>query len=218
MKTTRIFLISMMLSLLCLPIVSKADDIDLYSGLGGDAGKPNVLLILDTAANFDASATGHCTYSGESGSAAIPSLDGKLAGLEQCALYNVIRGLPVNDDPEGSARINLGIMFYNATGLASYGCTDVSSKGGCVVKELTAMNSTNKAAYLTWIKTWAMTDIKSNSESTAQTMQEAWAYYAGGTGVSGRSYSTMKPTSGCQGSVRNFVCERSGLKISSSRW
>jgi type IV pilus assembly protein PilY1 len=70
------------------------------------------------------------------------------------------------------------------------------------------MDASHKAPLLAWIKTWKTSGgagagyIKSAGEATAATMQEAWAYYAGSTGLSGRSYSGIKPAAGCQ---QNFV-------------
>ncbi|MFZ9639280.1 MAG: hypothetical protein ACO3AC_07065, partial [Hylemonella sp.] len=85
------------LSWLCLgAMVSRAEDIDLYSGTSSNAGKPNVLFVLDNAANFSANAA-TCTYADGSS----PSLNGTAGGIEQCALYNVVNNLPVNSDGSG---------------------------------------------------------------------------------------------------------------------
>jgi type IV pilus assembly protein PilY1 len=45
-------------------------------------------------------------------------------------------------------------------------------------------------------------NVKANDETTGGAMQEAWAYYAGKTGLSTRDYADIKPATGCQ---RNFV-------------
>ena len=87
--------------------VAMAEDIDLYAAAPANAGRPNVLFVLDNAANFSANAA-NCTYS--DGTA--PSLDGTAGGIEQCALYNVVAGLPLGAD--GSGVVNIGLMAYNA--------------------------------------------------------------------------------------------------------
>lgn len=187
---------------------SRAEDIDLYSATAANAGKPNVLFVLDNAANFSASAAA-CTYvDGTS-----PSLNGTAGGIEQCALYNVVSNLPVNAD--GSGVVNIGLMAYNANNMRDIFNTSPSpgnvcggSDGGCLMVPLMEMTAANKATFMAWVKSWRTTSgvgdgyIKANGEATAAVMQEAWAYYYGSTGLSGRSYAGVKPPSGCQ---RNFV-------------
>lgn len=203
MKFLRILLLCLTLSLLILSSLTRAEDIDVYSDNSGSTGVPNVLFVLDNAADFEAPAAS-CTYS-DDGSA--PSLNGTAAGIEQCAIYNVIKSLP-------SGAINLGLMVYNATNIRDINGTSPSpgnvcggGEGGCLVQPLTLMDDTAKTKFLNWIKKWSTSpsspyNIKASGEATAATMQEAWAYYAGNTGLSGRSYSGIQPLAGCQ---KNFV-------------
>lgn len=197
MKTSRIFLHCLMAGLLGVSSFIHAEDIDLYSDSASTAGLPNVLLVLDNAANFSASA-GNCTY--VDGTA--PSLNGTAGGIEQCAIYNVVSGLPADS-------VNLGLMVYNATNIRDIdnaNCADVN--GGCLVQPLVNMSGAAKTKFLAWVKTWRTSGgagdgyIKANGEATAAAMQESWAYYAGNTGLSGRSYAGVKPAAGCQ---KNFV-------------
>lgn len=198
MNRMRFLLASIFVALISLPIVSKAADIDIYSGLTGAAGKPNVLIVFDNAANFSSSAAGSsCVIDGVA-----TALSGTVGGIEQCAFYNVINSLP-NDV------VNIGMMVYNANNIRDINNANCGgSDGGCLVLPLTTMNAANKAPLLAWIKTWVTTGgagngyIKSAGEATAATMQEAWAYYAGSTGLSGRSYAGIQPAAGCQ---QNFV-------------
>lgn len=194
MKTFRILLLCLMLGI---SLFTQAEDIDIYSDNAGTTGAPNVLLVLDNAANFEASA-GNCTY--VDGTA--PSLNGKAGGIEQCAIYNVISSLP-----EGA--VNIGLMVYNANNIKDINNANCGgSNGGCLVQPITPMTGTAKSNFLAWIKTWRTSGgagdgyIKANGEATGATMQEAWAYYAGNTGLSGRSYAGIQPTAGCQ---KNFV-------------
>lgn len=199
MNRIRLLLASIIVTLIILPLGSKAADIDIYSGLTGAAGIPNVLLVLDNAANFSASAA-NCTYADGTS----PSLDRTAGGIEQCAIWNVINSLQSN--PDGTARINLGLMIYNANRFTSFGCPE-GGNGGCLIRPLAPMTAANRTAFMNWIKTWTTSgsgadNIKANVEATAATMQEAWAYYAGNTGLSDRSYASIKPEAGCQ---KNFV-------------
>ncbi|WBY01581.1 PilC/PilY family type IV pilus protein [Ramlibacter tataouinensis] len=175
----------------------RAEDVDIYVGGAATTGTPNVLLVLDNAANFEASAE-NCTY--VDGTA--PSLNGTAGGVEQCAIYNVVSSLP-------AGAVNLGLMVYNAGNIRDInGANCGGSNGGCLMVPLTEMTAANKAAFLTWVKTWRTSGsagpgyIKANGEATGAAMQEAWAYYAGRTGLSGRSYASVQPPAGCQ---KNFV-------------
>jgi type IV pilus assembly protein PilY1 len=183
----------------------QAEDIDIYSNNTSNLGRPNVLLVLDNAANFSADAAS-CTY--VDGTA--PSLNGTAGGIEQCALYNVVYGLPVNAD--GSGVVNIGLMAYNANNMRDiHNANCGGSNGGCLMVPLMEMTAANKATFLAWVKSWNTTGgvgngyIKANGEATAATMQEAWAYYAGGTGLSGRSYAGVQPSAGCQKNFLIFV-------------
>ncbi len=187
----------LLLCLLGLSSLSRAEDIDLYSANAVNTGVPNVLLVLDNAANFSASA-GNCTYVDGS----TPSLNGTAGGIEQCAIYNVVSGLP-------AGAVNLGLMAYNANNMRDINNANCGgSNGGCLMQPLALMSGTAKTNFLAWVKSWKTTGgagdgyIKANGEATGATMQEAWAYYAGRTGLSGRSYAGVQPTAGCQ---KNFV-------------
>lgn len=181
-----------------------AEDVDLYSGLGGAAGRPNVLIVFDNAANFSSDAGGgaSCIIDG------VPTaLSGTVGGIEQCAFYNVINNLPVDQD--GNAVVNIGMMAYNANNIRDINNANCGgSDGGCLMVPLTPMVGTEKAKMLAWIKSWRTSGgagdgyVKATGEATAAAMQEAWAYYAGSTGLSGRSYAGVAPSAGCQ---QNFV-------------
>ena len=199
MKTIRNFLLALCSLLMLWAPQGHAEDIDIYSGGAANGGIPNVLIILDNAASFNASTPG-CNYADGTGAA---SMSGKVAGTEQCALYNTINSLTVNTD--GSAKVNLGLMVYSTTGIASANpaanCA-ASNDGGCLLRALTPMDATGKAAWLAMVKAWDTSNIQANNQGNAMTMQEAWAYYAGTVGASGRNYSGVKPGAGCQ---KNFV-------------
>ncbi|MDT8990649.1 hypothetical protein RQP54_07190 [Curvibacter sp. APW13] len=186
----------------------RADDIDIYVANSGTTGVPNVLFVYDNAASFDASTTNTCTYT-DSGTA--PSLGNTAGGVQQCALYNTIYGLAPDT-------VNIGLMIYNENSRTDYKGTACgnNANGGCLVVPLSNMSTTTKAQILDWIKGWSATGsdgpltngvikpyvIKGNTQRTGAVMQEAWAYYSGNTGLSGRNYSSIQPPAGCQ---RNFL-------------
>lgn len=187
----------LLLCLLGLFSSAHAEDIDIYSDKPRTGDVPNVLLVLDNAANFSSSA-GNCTY--VDGTA--PSLNGTAGGIEQCAIYNVVSGLP-------AGAINLGLMVFNSGNIADINNANCGgSNGGCLAVPLTLMSGAEKTKFLNWVKSWRTSGgagngyIKASGVATAATMQEAWAYYAGQTGLSGRNYSSIQPAAGCQ---KNFV-------------
>lgn len=205
MKPIRAILAGMLAVFFMQPILGNAEDIDIYSGLGTTGNVPNVMIVMDNAANFSSSAAGAtCIINGVA-----TALSGTVGGIEQCALYNVIQALPTNAD--GSALINLGMMVYNANNIrdvSNLNCGALSSTGGCLAQPLIPMDAAHRTAFLDWIASWNTAGgtgngyIKASGEATAAAMQETWAYYSGNIGLSGRDYSGIKPASGCQ---KNFV-------------
>lgn len=197
------FLLALVIPALAASHPTWAEDIDLYSAGGGSSAIPNVLIVFDNAANFSSNAAGSsCVIDGVA-----TALSGTVGGIEQCAFYNVINALPV--DARGNAVVNIGMMVYNANNIRDINNENCGgSDGGCLVVPLRAMKGADKSQLLAWIKTWRTSGgagdgyIKSSGEATASTMQEAWAYYAGQTGLSGRSYAGVQPSTGCQ---QNFV-------------
>ncbi|HEY9868792.1 MAG TPA: hypothetical protein V6D08_06470, partial [Candidatus Obscuribacterales bacterium] len=203
-------------SLTLLSRPAGSEDIDIFAGTGTDASKPNVLFVLDNAASFSESVSSFtCNYSAAAGGGT-PSLSGTSAGIQQCALVNAIAALP-----EGS--VNIGLMVFNENQMTGSPAPDGTSsppildcgngQGGCLVKPLRVMDQAGKASMIDFIKKWKDSgssdansfNIKANTKRTAQTMQEAWAYYAGSTGLSGINYAGIKPPAGCQQNYVIFV-------------
>lgn len=191
------------ITLLAFNSFSVAEDIDLFVGAttsGTDL--PNVLLVIDNAANFSNTATGTsntCIIGG-----ATNTLSGTAGGVEQCALYNVIDALDAT-----TPTVNLGIMMYSTTSVyKSNNVPCTSSLGACLVQPLVPLNTTNKDAILAYIKSWKTSGaagpgyIKTNNKNNGAAMQEAWAYFAGYTGISNVSYASIKPDTGC---LKNYV-------------
>lgn len=198
------FLKIVMLAGLCLvqlnALTARAQDIDLFAGAAGSSSVPNMLLVLDNAANFSSAASGQvCIIDGVA-----TALSGTVGGIEQCALYEVVSSLPVT----GTAALNIGVMVYNGSGVVDINNTPcVGSNGGCLVYPLTGLTTSTRTALLAWIRSWRTTGsgagyIKGSNQATGATMQEAWAYFAGRTGLSTRNYALIAPAPGC---LKNFV-------------
>ncbi|MDA8127782.1 MAG: PilC/PilY family type IV pilus protein [Betaproteobacteria bacterium] len=185
--------------LLAFHLPGMADDTDLFMGVPpSPTDLPNVMLVIDNAANFSSSTTdpsATCTIGG-----ATNTLHGTVGGIEQCALYTVISAVPT-DTPV----MNVGIMFYNgSSGIVDInGATCTGSTGGCLAAPLKKLDGTQQSALLEYIARWTTNNgipgswIKANKQKTGAVQQETWAYFYGHTGLSGRSYASIKPTLGC---------------------
>ena len=150
---------------------SRAEDIDIFSGLASQNALPNVLIIWDSSANWGADINvPNCAYSDGSGGpkATAPNKEqGKKFAIEKCALYNVIYALPVNAD--GTARFNIGLMLFNESGAA---------QGGYPRNQFLALTPANKTVLLNRIRSIAINDDKANNSPYAQAMQEAYLMFA----------------------------------------
>ncbi len=181
---------------------AAAEDIDLFAGKPSESSdKPNVLFVIDNAADFSSSASGTttCKIAG-----ATNSLSGTTGGIEQCALYNVINSLPAES-------VSIGIMLYNGPNVqrgVKFNTTDAnlncnpSKAGGCLVYPISLMTDAEKTKFINWINTWKTSGsagpgyVKASNENTGASMQEAWAYYKGKTGLSGDNYAGKAPVKG----------------------
>ena len=212
-----------MLALLA-SLSAKGADIDVFAGAaptGTDA--PHVLLVMDNGASFSASntsfrcsitATGVVTTNDTAAANTYTALDGKNAAVEQCALYTVISSLDTS-----TTTVNVGIMVFNSTGQKSYdpltntfttSCIDSNGgNGGCLIMPIVPINATTKPRILEYIRLWNSSgngnyNVKGNSSlANGATMQEAWAYFSGKTGISGRDYSGIAPSASC--SAKNVI-------------
>jgi type IV pilus assembly protein PilY1 len=213
----------LLLAAVMLTLVSQsgnAADIDLFAGAAPtDSDAPNVLFVIDNAANFSASVTTQrCSISAAGvvltdGSGTGTALDKTAGAVEQCALYAAISSMNVSAD----TTINIGVMGFNANGMKQFnpGTNNFSSScvgltGGCLLMPLVPFNATNKANMLEWIRNWEISGgsdyvMKGNNTANGAVMQEAWAYFKGKTGVSGRSYAGIAPVVGCAKNTVIFI-------------
>lgn len=181
--------------------VASAEDIDLFVGAPVDPGDvPHVLLVLDNGANFSSSAN----FANCGTETWFNAMKNTVGGIEQCALYKVVESIT-------PGTVKLGVMVFNANSMFPGQC--VGSNGGCLVYPLTYLDAAGKTATLNWIKGWKTTgstdatslNIKANSNQNGGVMQEAWALFAGRTGLSGRNYASLRPTGTCAGNYVIFV-------------
>lgn len=157
MKTIKLILASVLVMLFCLSVPSLAEDIDIYSNIGGTQNIPNVMFVIDSAANSDGSfGSGTCTYYDGSS----PSLDGsKVLGNEQCALANIVHSFPVQ--PDGvSALINVGVTTATK-----------------IILPLTPLDDAHRDTIISAIKGYSK---RTGFTVLGQQFQETWAYYTGG--------------------------------------
>lgn len=164
-----------------------AEDIDLYTGLTPQSGKPNVLIVFDDGANSDANANFTCGATGLT--VANPT---KSSGAEQCALYGALQSIQTSPNSPLLANFNLGLMMF-----------DPKSPGGVFrfpaasPQNLMLMDGTGINNFLAYMRNQFPSDLNGNNVQTAGAMQEAWAFYAGKTGLSGTTY-TSPITNPCQ--------------------
>ena len=150
---------------------SRAEDIDIFSGIDAQNELPNVLIVWDSSANWGSDINvPNCSYSDGSGGpkATAPNKEqGKKFAIEKCAIYNVIVALPLNDD--GTARFNVGLMLFNESGAA---------QGGYPRKQFLPLTAANKTLLLNTIRNIAVNDDKANNGPYSQAMQEAYLMFA----------------------------------------
>ncbi|AJG20803.1 pilus assembly protein [Cupriavidus basilensis] len=176
---------------LCVVRPAMAEDIDLYTGLQPQAGKPNVLILFDNASTWDASASFTCSTANVVSS----NNAGKDVGAEQCALYNAVAS--IKNSPALLGNLNLGVMMFG-TGNNVGGSMRFPS---VAPYKLPLMDSTGVDNFLTYVKSIDRQADNSNNSQVGGGMQESWAFYAGRTGLSGTKY-TSPIDNPCQ---RNFV-------------
>jgi len=170
-----------------------AEDIDLYTGLSPQAGKPNVLIVMDNASTWDASATFTCDTAG----VVSKNNAGTDVGAEQCALYDAVNSF--KNSPTLLGNLNLGLMMFgsgnNVGGQFQFPSTPPT--------QLPLMDAAGIKSFLDYVLTIDRQANNSNNSQVGGGMEEAWAYFSSGTGPSGTSYSSVSPLSNpCQ---RNYV-------------
>jgi len=166
--------------LLCLGIAAlalpaAAEDIDIYSGVSNN-DLPNVLLVLDSSANWSSNISVAPCYYRENKVVTVgdgPSAQSKKMGIEQCALYNLIDALPVKDTggPGNDAKFKVGLMLLNES----------PHDGAYPRIAFTDVTTNNKAALKRKIRELDINADKGTNASFAKAMYEAYLYFKGQT-------------------------------------
>jgi len=182
------------------PALAGPSDIDVYAGVGSN-DKPNVLLILDSSANWSAAISDapNCYYKDNGVTTANgPSADqGTKLAIEKCALYNLVDALPVASagGPNANELFNVAIMLMN----------EPNNDGGYPRKAFIPLTTNNKAALKTLIASFDKNGDKGNNADYGQAMVEAYLYYR-----------SLAPLNGTKGSKWDHAAVNGGKYVSPS--
>jgi type IV pilus assembly protein PilY1 len=177
---------------LLLATCAFAEDIDIFTAGAASSTNPQVLMILDNASAWDASASFACPDSNVVGS----NNAGKDVGFEQCALYEAIKA--IGNSPALIGKLDVGLMMFGS-----------SNNWGGIMKypssppyRLPTMDTTGISAFQTYIKSIDRQADNSNGSQVGGGMYEAYSFFAGKTSTaSGVNYASHIG-SACQ---RNFI-------------
>ena len=198
----RLRILVLIVAALTLPGMASAEDIDLYTGKPINGGQPNVLLVMDNAANGNSATTIAPGSNCPSWIASQP----KAHDFEQCALYNLI-GAIGSTGSTLNGQVNMGLMMFNPAngGLFFYPSPTPTPPG-----PLPLLDTAGAATFQNWIMGTpggstgigpGTAAVYTNSNNLDESMEEAWAYYTASTGLSGTKYA-KSITDNCQ---KNFI-------------
>lgn len=175
---------------LVLPGMASSEDISLYTGTPTGGGKPNVLLVMDNAANGN-SAT---TIAPGSNCPSWIATNPKAHDFEQCALYNLIGSIG-SSTSSLNGQVNMGLMMFNPHngGLFFYpnptptppGYLPLLDTAGAATFQNVIMGTPGGSTGIGP----GTAAVSTNSNNLDESMEEAWAYYTASTGLSGTTYS-----------------------------
>jgi type IV pilus assembly protein PilY1 len=186
----RLRLVVLIAAVLALPGLASGEDISLYTGTPTGGGKPNVLLVMDNAANGN-SAT---TIAPGSNCPSWIATNPKAHDFEQCALYNLIGSIGSSTSAL-NGQVNMGLMMFNSAngGLFYYPSPTPTAPG-----PLPLLDTAGAATFQNWIMGTpggatgigpGTANVSTNSNNLDESMEEAWAYYTASTGLSLTRYS-----------------------------
>ena len=195
-----------------LALPTMAEDIDIYSGVNNSSDLPNVLLILDSSANWSSSISAPNCYYKENGvvttdgpKASSPGAEqGKKMAIEKCALYNLIDALPTKagvSDPSNNALYNVGFMLLN----------EAPNNGAYPRKAFTPLTTNNKAVLKAVIKGLSIGGDKGSNADFAKAMYEAYLYFKAATpyqGIRGTKWDSAAVSGGKYVSPSFASCAR----------
>jgi type IV pilus assembly protein PilY1 len=147
-------------------------DIDIFSGANANNGLPNVLLVLDSSANWDPKPKPEteCFFQEGGVNVGQPTDPTSKYGIEMCAMHNVVDQLPTG--PNGEALFNVGLMLTNAS--------PDSNKGGFPYVAFTPLDATGKTLIKNAIRLIANTPTyKANLAQISLMLHESYLYFKG---------------------------------------
>ena len=162
---------------------SYAEDIDIYVANAANSDRPNVLIILDNSANWNANLVHNCKYSeNEVPTNQGPAENAAKVGLQKCALHNVIDALPTG--PSGEAYFNVGLMLFSPSG---------SSVDGAYPRiAIVPVSDAEKAGMKATIREISHKTHGGNGPAFAKSLHEAYLYYSGAVAFAGdKAYTTI---------------------------
>jgi type IV pilus assembly protein PilY1 len=179
------------IALVLLAGTAGAEDIDLYAGATGSNDLPNVLIIMDSSANWSSSIpVANCYYKDngvvtvQGPKATNPNKEqGTKMAIEKCALNDVIDALPTG--PGGTALFNVGVMLFNESPAAN--------SGGYPRVAMQPLTAVNKAAFKTAIRSLGINNDKGNNAAFAKALYEAYLYFKAATPHKGTAGSKWDP-------------------------
>jgi type IV pilus assembly protein PilY1 len=148
---------------------AHADDIDIYSAAPVDTDRPNVLIVLDSSANWSASINQNCALVDDPSYRPSNQERGTKMAIEKCALYNVIHALPTKAD--GSALFNVGLMLFNES--------PASNSGGYPRVAFTPITASAKTTLKNAIRSLDTLDDKGNNAAFTKALHEAFLMFSG---------------------------------------
>lgn len=159
-------------------LTAAAEDIDIYTKASGGE-LPNVLLVLDSSANWSSDIPApNCYYkenkvlTSDGPKASNPGKEqGKKMAIEKCALYNLIDALPVKSSggPDNDANFNVGFMLLNES----------PHNGAYPRQAFIPLSTTNKATLKARIKALTIGGDKGSNADFAKAMYESYLYFKG---------------------------------------
>jgi len=164
-----------------------AEDIDIFGDIPTDGIKPNILIVLDTAASNDADFSSTCPIAGISGT--------KLMDQVQCAI--AVAGTRLRAQASLVGKINLGLMIYGpADNQGGHWAVPPSAPASLPTMDEAGIDSLVSLVTAGY--------AKSNSRAASSVMKESWAFFTGNQGLSGINYADHVTLS-CQRSFIVFI-------------
>ncbi len=146
--------------------IARAEDIDIYSLPNVEGLRPNVLIILDSSANWSASLKNLPKCDAPGAKVDSKHEDTKF-GKEKCALYKVIYSMSVAD----LSQFNFALMLFNES----------PEDSGYPRKAFIRVSSdADKTTLLNLIAGLDRDNDKTNNASSATSFYEAYQWFTGG--------------------------------------